>query len=107
MKSCFTSTAGQILATFIYKYKDDIIACSRDTCELLKWLLTTAPIRTFGSQEGSSVLLPSTVVAINSDDTFGLSRVLTPEESEAQIKKVTISSDVGKHHIVPWMLRLR
>ena len=49
----------------------------------------------------SSVLLPSTVVAINSDDTFGLSRVLTPEESEAQVKKVTISSDVGKHHIVP------
>ena len=48
LKSCFTSTAGQILATFIYKYKDDVIACSRDTCELLKWLLTTAPIRTFG-----------------------------------------------------------
>ena len=51
----------------------------------------------------SSVLLHSTVVAINSDDTFGsiLSKVLTPEESEAQVKKVTISSDVGKHHIVP------
>ena len=54
-------------------------------------------------KKGSSVLLPSTVVAINSDDTFGsiLSKVLTPEESEAQVKKVTISSDVGKHHIVP------
>ena len=49
-------------------------------------------------KKGSSVLLPSTVLAINSDDTFGLSRVLTPEESEAQ---VNISSDVGKHHIVP------
>ena len=54
-------------------------------------------------KKGSSVLLPSTVVAINSEDTFGsvLSKVLTPEESEAQVKKVTISSDVGKHHIVP------
>ena len=54
-------------------------------------------------KKGSSVLLPSTVVAINSDDTFGsiLSKVLTPEELEAQVKKVTISSDVGKHHIVP------
>ena len=53
-------------------------------------------------KKGSSVLLPSTVVAINSDDTFGsiLSKVLTPEESEAQVKKVTISSDVGKHHII-------
>ena len=55
-------------------------------------------------KKGSSVLLPLTVVAINSDDTFGsiLSKVLTPEELEAlQVKKVTISSDVGKHHIVP------
>ena len=54
-------------------------------------------------KKGSSVFLPSTVVAINSDDTFGsiLSKVLTPEKSEAQVKKVTISSDVGKHHIVP------
>ena len=54
-------------------------------------------------KKGSSVLLPSAVVAINSDDTFGsiLSKVLAPEESEAQVKKVTISSDVGKHHIVP------
>ena len=36
-------------------------------------------------KKGSSVLLLSTVVAINSDDTFGsiLSKVLTPEESEA------------------------
>ena len=58
-------------------------------------------------KKGSSVLLPSIVVAINSDDTFGsiLSKVLIPEESEARVKKVTISSDVGKHHIVPWMLR--
>ena len=51
-------------------------------------------------KKGSSVLLPSTVVAINSDDIFGsiLSKVLIQEESEAQVKKVTISSDVGKHH---------
>ena len=46
-------------------------------------------------KKGSSVLLP---LAINSDDTFG-SILLTPEESEA-LKKVTISSDVGKHHRV-------
>ena len=60
-------------------------------------------------KKGSSVLLPSTVVAINSDYTFGsiLSKVLTPEESEAQVKKVTISSDVGKHPIVPLDAPLR
>ena len=54
-------------------------------------------------KKGSSVLLSSTVVAINSDDTIGsiLLNVLTPEESEAQVKKVTISSEVGKQYIGP------
>ena len=44
-------------------------------------------------KKGSSVLLPSTVVAINSDDTFGsiLSKVLTPEESEALRSRRSLS----------------
>ena len=44
-------------------------------------------------KKGSSVLLPSNVVAINSDDTFSsiLSKVLTPEESEALRSRRSLS----------------
>ena len=51
---------------------------------------------------GSSLLLPSPVIAISAEDTFRsvLSKVLASEDSDAQVNKVTISSD-GVHDIVP------
>lgn len=54
-------------------------------------------------KKGSSLLLPSTVRAANTEDTFGslLSKALASEGSDVQVKKVTISSNVSQHHIVP------